>query len=424
MLSRQPAYFPSIDILRGFAAVSVVVYHIIVHWDWKAFPDAGPLSWFRIGWLGVDLFFVISGFVIGLSAFAAIDQHGTSGFRSPFWRRRVVRIVPLHYLTCLVYIVFITPDLLFQKIWPNLLSHALFVQNLIPAWHGAINGVNWSLAAEMQFYLLILVIAPWLRSAAVWKVIAALVGVTWAWRFGAWYVLDPKDLNVAFNLWRVATELPGMLDEFAAGLLLARFIRSAPGERFLAAAQRGKAPVLAVAAVAALLWWLCLSLYWAYSVFWFFPAMVTLFRTPLALAYALVLLVACTLSGTAWLRITAPLRYLGTVSYGIYLWHLPVLLSLKRINGLPADRALFLTLALTLVFAAVSWHFFEKPLIEKYRRSRRAAASPAGGLAVSSDPVRNEEQLAAPFCDNARAISASQGNSHGPATQEPSLLVR
>jgi peptidoglycan/LPS O-acetylase OafA/YrhL len=372
----QPAYFPSIDMLRGFAAISVVVYHVIVYWNWQTFPETGPLTWFRVGWFGVDLFFVISGFVIGLSALADIERHGRQGFRKPFWRRRVARIVPLHYLTCLIYVVFISPELLFNKIWPNALSHLLFVHNLIPGWHGAINGVNWSLGAEMQFYLLMLLVAPWIGSGRVWQIALTLVGITWAWRFGSWYLMDPKDADRAFALWRVATQLPGMLDEFAAGLLLARFVRSEPGRRFVDAAAARKRLLLPVAGSCALVLWPIFTLYWDYSAFWFFPAMVTFFRTPLAIAWALLLLIACTLNGDFWLRITRPLRYLGTISYGIYLWHLPVVLSLKRINGLSPSNALALTIGLAIVFAAISWHFFEKPLIERYGRLGHPAVLP------------------------------------------------
>jgi peptidoglycan/LPS O-acetylase OafA/YrhL len=384
----QPAYFPSVDILRGFAAISVVVYHVIIYWSWQSFPETGPLSWFRIGGFGVDLFFVISGFVIGLSAFTEIDRHGADGFRKPFWRRRVARILPLHYLTCLVYVVFISPELLFNKIWPNAISHLLFVHNLIPIWHGSINGVNWSLGAEMQFYVLMLLIAPWIRSGRVWQIALVLVGITWAWRFGAWYLMDPKDVERAFALWRVASELPGMLDEFAAGLLLARFVRSEPGRRFLEAAEAKKHLLLPVAGAVALLLWPLFTTYWAYSAFWFFPAMVTFFRTPVALACALLLLIACGLNGAGWLRITRPLRYLGTISYGIYLWHLPVLLSLKRINGLSAGNALALIVGLTTVFAAISWHFFEKPLIERYGRTKIPAMTPDAADVSQVEPTR------------------------------------
>ena len=61
-LSENRNYFPSIDILRGFAALSVVVYHVIEHFKWIDFPTQGPLVWFRIGWMGVDLFFCYIGF--------------------------------------------------------------------------------------------------------------------------------------------------------------------------------------------------------------------------------------------------------------------------------------------------------------------------------------------------------------------------
>jgi peptidoglycan/LPS O-acetylase OafA/YrhL len=74
--------FPLIDVLRGFAALSVLVYHVIAHFDWTRFSTSGPLVWFRIGWMGVDLFFVISGFVITLSAFERLRQ----GALADFWR--------------------------------------------------------------------------------------------------------------------------------------------------------------------------------------------------------------------------------------------------------------------------------------------------------------------------------------------------
>ena len=115
--SAPSAYFENIDVLRGFAALSVVIYHVIEHYKWVAFPNSGPLVWFRVGWMGVDLFFVISGFVIGLSAFVGIDRSGPKNFRIPFLTRRVARIVPLHYLTMLVFVVFISPELLFNNFW-------------------------------------------------------------------------------------------------------------------------------------------------------------------------------------------------------------------------------------------------------------------------------------------------------------------
>ena len=72
---QKKLYFENIDLLRGFAALSVLVYHVIELSAWKDFPISGPLVWFRLGWMGVDLFFVISGMVIGLSAFKILDKN-------------------------------------------------------------------------------------------------------------------------------------------------------------------------------------------------------------------------------------------------------------------------------------------------------------------------------------------------------------
>ncbi len=142
--------------------LSVVVYRLIEHFKGDSFPIDGVRVWFRIGWMGVDLFFVISGFVIGLSAFICIDRSGVEGFRVPFIRHRLARIIPLHYLTRLIYVAFIVPELLFTHgFWLQILTHALFIHNFFLEHQGGISGVNWSLAAEMQFYLLTLASASW-----------------------------------------------------------------------------------------------------------------------------------------------------------------------------------------------------------------------------------------------------------------------
>lgn len=231
--SAPPSYFETIDVLRGFAALSVVVYHVIEHFGWTAFPSSGPLLWFRAGWMGVDLFFVISGFVIGLSAFSEIDRSGPWGFQGAFFSRRVARIVPLHYLTILVFVVFISPEILFSNFWVNLTSHLLFVHNLNLNLHGAINGSNWSLATEMQFYVLMLLVAPWVRIGRWWAIAIIFIGVAWSWRYGVILFVQPSAQLGPFPVFIAATQLPGMLDEFVAGLLLARLVRSKHGEKLL-----------------------------------------------------------------------------------------------------------------------------------------------------------------------------------------------
>lgn len=357
--SRNSAYFPSIDILRGFAAISVVVYHVIEHFSWKNFPIDGWLVWFRIGWMGVDLFFVISGFVIGLSAFSEIDERGSQNFRAPFFRRRLARIVPLYYLTGLVFVAMVVPQVLFDDFTFNALAHLSFLHNLVPAYHGAINGSNWSLATEMQFYVLVLLLGPWIARHASWKMLLLFIFTAWAWRYGVTLYIPADSTNGPVRLFMASTQLPGTLDEFAAGILLAKLLRTERGARWLQSYGLLSFP-MAVCAV-----WAVLTLFWGFT-YWDKPLMVIFYKTALAIAFFWVLVAACSLNAPIWVTLTWPLRYLGTISYGIYLWHLPVLLTLHDFPWLGPERALPIVIGLSLALAAFSWHFFEQPMARQW----------------------------------------------------------
>jgi peptidoglycan/LPS O-acetylase OafA/YrhL len=309
--------------------------------------------------------------VIGLAAFSGIDKHGSSEFRGTFFRRRIVRIVPLHYLTMLVFLVFITPTLLFENFWKDLFSHLVFVHNFSVNLSGAINGANWSLATEMQFYVLMMLLAPWLRMTRSWKIFLLFVGIAWSWRFGVTVLVPPDKTLGVFPIFVAATQLPGMLDEFAIGILLARFVRTETGTRVLSYFNNNPARVSAVWLLAGLLIYATLSIFWPFSSYWYYPLMIIFFRTLLGIAFGAILFAACIVTPAGLIgKLASPFYYLGTISYGIYLWHLPVLLSLKRIEWLSPGYALPLVLGITIIFAVISWHFFEQPLIQKYSRTR------------------------------------------------------
>jgi peptidoglycan/LPS O-acetylase OafA/YrhL len=269
----------------------------------------------------------------------------------------------------LVFIVFTSPELLFNNFWLNLSSHLMFVHNLNINLHGAINGSNWSLATEMQFYVLMLLLAPWIQTARWWVIAAVFIGTAWAWRYGVTLFVQPSLQLGVFPVFVAATQLPGMLDEFVAGLLVARLVRSELGKKLLApGAVRVQIVLLAMSVIVVSV---TMSIYWRYASFWNYPLMVTMWRTLLALAFSSVLLFAISVKVTGLPRkLLSPLFYLGTISYGIYLWHLPILLALKRLVWINPNMVLALGIGLTCVFASVSWHFFEKPLVERFRVNR------------------------------------------------------
>ncbi len=99
---------------------------------------------------------------------------------------------------------------------------------------------------------------------------------------------------------------------------------------------------------------------WKLVVFW---------RTLLAATCALAVVSVCAINDAWFLGLTAPLRYLGKISYGIYLWHLLVITAIKPMFAHDPAQACLWTVGLTLLMASLSWHFFEKPLMERYGKS-------------------------------------------------------
>ena len=156
--------FENINVLRAFAALAVVVYHVVAFMKWETFPVSGPLLTFRIGWIGVDLFFVISGFVITRSALA-MWRSDPKGFVRRYWAHRLSRIVPLYVLTCALWIALFLPDFFDQTPtaceW-QIGAHLTFTHTFWPFTYSAIDGVNWTLGIEMQFYLLVAALVPWI----------------------------------------------------------------------------------------------------------------------------------------------------------------------------------------------------------------------------------------------------------------------
>ena len=136
---------PGLDGLRAFAIVMVVCYHS------AGFGFGLPYHLHRFGWVGVDLFFVLSGYLIGGQILAQLQERGSFRF-GRFYARRALRILPTYLVVVAIY--FLLPTWRERPVLSPLWKYLLSVQN-IGLQAGTAFSHAWSLAVEDQFYLIL-----------------------------------------------------------------------------------------------------------------------------------------------------------------------------------------------------------------------------------------------------------------------------
>lgn len=355
---------PALDGFRGLAILMVFVFHAVR-------VETG-------GWMGVDLFFVLSGFLI--TGILVDSANGPRYFRN-FYVRRALRIFPLFY-GVLALLVVLTPLLRLQ--WRlGHLSFLFFCQNIAmnadPSLVEILPAVSvihlWSLAVEEQFYLIWPLLVWWVRDSR--KLMRLCL-----WLMGGGLVLRLAVLGAGlafhrnFQEW-IYMELPTHWDGLVLGSWLAMAVRRWPMETVR---RRMRAPfwlaVLTLTAVVA----------GSRSLGHDGNAMCSIGYTAIAVVFAGVLLRALTPgSGAAQFFSLRPLRFLGKYSYGIYVYHrlfgpalLPGLYWLQsklHSAGLGALLYLAAWFAGSVGIAVASYHLWEQPFL---RLKDRLAPSRSG----------------------------------------------
>ncbi|MGB0092353.1 MAG: acyltransferase family protein [Solirubrobacteraceae bacterium] len=353
-------YVPALDGVRALAVAAVVLYH-------------GQVGWLPAGFLGVDIFFVLSGYLITSLLLNEYRRIGSIALGS-FWMGRARRLLPaalLVIVVCLIVVrIFYAGDM--AKLLPDALWSVLYANN----WHQIVVGHSyfahfgrpsllqhyWSLAVEEQFYL-------------VWPIVLGL-GLTFAKRRGI--VLTIVGAAIASAVLMGVLFHPGLdpsrvyygTDTRAMPLMIGAILAFAwPLGRMSGRAARGALLILdllAAAAIGGLI--LAMHAWHDYDTF--------LYRGGFAVTaiLAAVLIATAAKQGTVVGRVlgTRPLRWIGQRSYGIYLWHWPVM-ALTR-PGIDVRWSSTLLLgaqaALTVLLAALSYKFVEMPI-------RRRQAWPA-----------------------------------------------
>jgi peptidoglycan/LPS O-acetylase OafA/YrhL len=360
-----PARNIGLDGIRGLACLLVLIWH------YSSFPYSGTWPvWFEVfhravglTWAGVDLFFVLSGYLLGT---ICLKHRDDPHFFGSFYLRRAWRILPLYYV--LLGLGLVLPALvnaptaagLFQageSVWP-------YLTLLQDGYFTAANGygsmwlaVTWSLSVEMQFYLVLPLVLR--RLPARWLPYAVLVTVVGALALRTLIVLAfPGHVMAAYWL------LPCRWDALFLGVLAA-YLSQQPAWRARLTAHLARVR-WALAATAALLLVFLIAAPGKQA-----PLMASVGYSVIDFAcFCLVLLVA---NDARFARCfgVAPLRHLGTVSYGVYLFHVGVAgllhgLLRQAAPELSGAAGLLVTLLAAGVSVLVAWLAYrvvEKPLL-------------------------------------------------------------
>jgi peptidoglycan/LPS O-acetylase OafA/YrhL len=359
-------HIPALDGLRGIAILLVLFLHFAPYAPGirppTALVDRLYLRASGTGWMGVDLFFVLSGFLITGILY---DTKGSKHYFRQFYARRFLRIFPLYYAALALFLIVLPSLHIFDSVTGELRRDALwywtYSYNLRVAATGfrttTALGHFWSLAVEEQFYLVWPIVVLWLGRKHLLVTCAVAVVAALAFRLAlsfTGYVVLPDVLT------------PARMDALAVGAFIAVMARVPNG---LAVMRRWATPigVAAVLPMAALL---------LYNI-----ALPTVGHTVVTLLFGAILVLSLTAApGSALARATASpiLRFFGRYSYALYIFHHPLLwlrpvFSLAFVPTVLGSRlpAFLLWLAIsigaTVGVALVSWHLLEKPLLKMKR---------------------------------------------------------
>ena len=414
-LENGPKEIRALDGLRAIAALSIVAFHTLLAMRFyrTAAGRALHMSWYDLA-AGVDLFFVLSGFLLFLPYARAMFQGRPLPSARRFYKRRALRILPAYWVCLAILLLVATPGHTTAGLIADIVSHVLMIHDAFPSFNQDINGPFWTLAVEAQFYLLLPLLAlgvAWIvgRSRSLGRMVAALLGLialALALRWVDALVMAASGANTGaakLGAYFVRATLGTQgkhLEVFSTGMLCAALyvgIVELPRSRPLVGAvglrRVGNILLLVALALIALA-----APHWALSGVKFAPG--ARWDTP-TLLYPLLtgagfgaLLLAILWGGRGIGRVFAwgPLRFIGLISYSLYIWHLPVLhAQIPLFTGMP----LALRVAFAFVVSYLSYQLVERPFLRR-RNSLVAGATPetTDSVTAQTEPPHEAAALA------------------------------
>lgn len=354
----------SLDALRGVAILLIMVCHYILAPLRAQDGSLGTVACMvreltTLSWSGVDLFFVLSGYLIGG---ALLDHRDAPNLYRVFYCRRTLRIWPLYGLFLAIVFVALRAQL---PMWPFLTMTQNIVAPFIPwgnsPWAVPWLGLTWSLAVEEQFYLVLPLIIRLVPRHVVPTI--ALCGIVAApvFRIAVWLSIANHPQDVAYRLF------PTRMDTLLLGVLAAWLMRDSHWRSWLIANRK----ILQYAVAIAVL--ICAGFVIAGGGDLKYPAGSVVLPSVTGILYFCVLLMICSADRLGKTPLSVHLLApIGVIAFGLYLFHIPVKIIVFSaiMPRIGSAAATFVSAVSVMLLAAVLWRFVESPAMAVGKMAR------------------------------------------------------
>lgn len=355
----------NIDLLRAGAILYIMLYHcyVLSGQPWQSHTAIHTLLTLG-GEVGVTLFFLLSGYGIYLSLSSSEARGCLPGWRA-FMKKRCIRIMPQYYVCITVLLIFMSTQMFSNEGLRHILAYYTFTENFSPVTHGSINGALWTMGVIFQFYL----IAPFLYKAVRknWLV-ASVVSIVFTviCRFAVVLYLHNSGISDNSVYFVYERQVFSALDNFVLGMAAAAFWKQT-GNRMQDYRLKLGLPVSIASAALILVW---IFYYHSHGLYGTAPSG---YPAHSILAVLLsILLVGFSLLPEMDFRFLRPLYFVARNQYGIYLWHMPIIMILQAnapwFNTMSQQRFwLFLPcmVVITCVFGYFATRFIDHPASAK-----------------------------------------------------------